>query len=144
MDISALRRQHDEIGLTARLLRQAISDDRLPRSVAALRWQLARQLMAHLALEDGILYPALERSLSGETRERAIALRKDTGALADRFAIYLATWSDDRIAAEWPAFCKETRIILDTLNSRIERENRLLYPLAAAAMDRNRPAARRA
>lgn len=144
MDISALRRQHDEIGLTGRLLRQAISNDRLPRSVAALRWQLARQLMAHLALEDGILYPALERSLSDETRERAIALRKETGALADRFAIYLATWSDDRIAAEWPDFCVETRLILNALDARIERENRLLYPLAEATMDRHRSAARRA
>ncbi|HUD91975.1 hemerythrin domain-containing protein [Sphingobium sp.] len=142
--MSTLRRQHDEISLTARLLRQAISDDRLPRGVAGLRWQLARQLMAHLALEDGILYPSLERSPNRETREQAIVLRKETGALADRFAIYLATWSDDRIVDEWLAFCIETRQILDALDARIERENRLLYPLADAVQRISSQTARRA
>ena len=59
MDMMALRGQHEQISLTARQLAQATSDTATPQSVAALRWSLARQLIAHLALEDRILYPAM-------------------------------------------------------------------------------------
>ncbi|MCI4588555.1 hemerythrin domain-containing protein [Sphingobium sp. BYY-5] len=141
MDLSDLRRQHEEIGLTAQLLTQAISDDRHPQGVAKLRWQLARQLMTHLALEDRIFYPALMRSTNPVVRERTMALQKEIGALSDRFAVYMASWSDDRIAHEWPGFCVETRSILDALSARIDCENRILYPLAQAVGDRTPPAA---
>lgn len=142
--MSELRRQHEEIGLTANLLARAISDDRQPQGVARLRWQLARQLMAHLALEDRILYPALMRSVDTVARERTATLMKETGALADRFAVYMASWSDDLIAGQWSDFCAETRLILNALNERIERENRLLYPLADTGAEGDRPIARHA
>ena len=57
-------------------------------------------------------------------------LQSETGALADIFTRYMSAWSDDRIAREWSAFCAETRDILKALVARVERENRILYPLA--------------
>ncbi|WP_232313794.1 MULTISPECIES: hemerythrin domain-containing protein [unclassified Sphingobium] len=143
MNLHELRRQHEEISLSARQLAQAITDDRQPQGVARLRWQLARQLIAHLALEDRILYPALQRAADPLTRERATLLQKETGALADRFSVYMAAWSDDRISSQWSDFCAETRLILTALSDRIDRENRALYPLAeTAAADASRLARR--
>ena len=55
MDLDELRRQHAAIGLTARALEQAVSETYQPDGVARLRWQLARQLMTHVAFEDRIL-----------------------------------------------------------------------------------------
>lgn len=130
MDMVALRAQHEQISLTARQLAQATSNSSIPQSVAALRWSLARQLIAHLALEDRILYPAMQQSQDLTARKTAAQLQSETGALADRFTRYMADWSDDRIAREWPAFCAETRLILAALAERVDRENRTLYPLA--------------
>ena len=130
MDLTALRGQHEQISLSARQLAQATSDTATPQSVAALRWSLARQLIAHLALEDRILYPAMQRAPDVAVRKTAAQLQSETGALADRFTRYMADWSDDRIAGEWSVFCAETRLILAALAERVDRENRTLYPLA--------------
>lgn len=142
MDIAELRRQHEEIGLTARNLAQATADDSLSQGVGAIRWQLARLLLAHLALEDRILYPALQRATDSRTRTTAASLHDETGALAERFSRYMAEWSDDRVAREWAAFCAETRDILTLLGDRIDRENRILYPLAQAMQRGASPVAR--
>lgn len=133
MDLTELRRQHDEISVTANQLAQATANPAHPGQVGAIRWQLARQLMAHLALEDRILYPALQKLPHGDVRETAARLQKETGALADAFCTYMAAWSDDRVARDWSGFCAETRRILTALNDRIDRESRRLYPLADAA-----------
>ncbi|MDI1296539.1 MAG: hemerythrin domain-containing protein [bacterium] len=128
--MTELRGQHDEIGLTAKLLAEATADLRTPRSVAAIRWQLARRLIAHLALEDRILYPAMQRAPDDRTRTVAAKLQTETGALAEVFTRYMSSWTDERIAREWRAFCAETQQILKALGERIEREDRTLYPLA--------------
>lgn len=130
MDMTELRRQHDEISQTAHRLALATADRVNPRSVGTIRWQLARQLMAHLALEDRILYPALQRADDSRTRTTAAALQTETGALAESFSRYMTAWSDDRVAREWADFCVETNAIIRALSERVDRENRSLYPLA--------------
>lgn len=130
MDMAELRRQHDEISHTAHRLAQATADRANPRSVGAIRWQLARQLMAHLALEDRILYPAMQRAADERTRTTAATLQTETGALAESFSRYMTAWSDDRVAREWTDFCVETQAIIRALSERVDRENRTLYPLA--------------
>lgn len=132
MDIAALREQHDDIGLIVAQLRRAIADPDQPQAVSAARWQLARKVMAHLALEDGILYPALQRVPDERVRTNAARLQIEIGTLAESFARYMSSWSDERITREWPIFRAETKQVLDALSHRIDRENSLLYPLAAA------------
>jgi iron-sulfur cluster repair protein YtfE (RIC family) len=130
MDMTELRRQHDEISHIAHRLAQATADRTTPRSVGSIRWQLARQLMAHLALEDRILYPALQRADDARIRATAATLQTETGALAESFSRYMTAWSDDRVAREWSDFCVETQAIIRALSERVDRENRALYPLA--------------
>lgn len=144
MDVGELRHQHEEITLTARALARAVSEERQPEGVARLRWQLARQLMTHLALEDRLLYPALKRSADLRTRDQAAALEQEIGALGTIFNSYMASWTDDRIAREWPAFCAETREILRALTDRVGREDRLFGTLADGRAAGTPPAARSA
>ncbi len=132
MDMTELRRQHDEISQTVHRLAQATADRDNPRSVGAIRWKLARELMAHLALEDRILYPAMQKSPDARIRATAATLQQETGAWADTFSRYMAAWCDDRVAREWADFCIETRGIIQALSERVDRENRHLYPLAEA------------
>src|SRR3546814_9618290 len=39
-------------------------------------------------------------------------------------------WTGERVAADWPAFGRETIALFDILAARVEREERELYPLA--------------
>ncbi|MFB0872264.1 MULTISPECIES: hemerythrin domain-containing protein [unclassified Sphingobium] len=131
MDLNLLRTQHAEITDAARLLADAIAQSVQPPGVGQLRWRLARLLMTHLALEDRIVYPTLQRSLDADQRAQAALLQRQMGGLAQRFADYTAGWSDDRITREWPLFCSETRLILEALDARIALEDRFYGALRA-------------
>lgn len=133
MDVNDLRSQHQALGVTARHLIRAVENDSVQQSVGTLRWQLARQLMSHLALEDRIFYPAMQRLTEERARSTALRLQAEIGTLAQDFSAYMYRWSDDRVAREWPLFCAETREILAALAARMEQEERLLYPLAERA-----------
>ncbi|WP_298398568.1 hemerythrin domain-containing protein [Sphingobium sp.] len=130
MDIGELRLQHAEIGRAADRLAELTAIPDKPTTVGAIRWHLARLLMTHLALEDRILYPALLQADDADVRAATQTLQIDTGRLAEHFSLYMTAWSDDRIAREWPSFCRETHQMLSTLRKRIEREEETLYPLA--------------
>lgn len=129
MDVGELRKQHRQLGEIAAQLSRVVADDRALQSVGALRWQLARQLMAHLALEDRIFYPAVQRLPDEPARAMARRLQTETGRFAEIFAAYMTRWNDDRISREWAGFCSETREMLSAFGSRIDKEERLLFPL---------------
>ncbi|WP_340264524.1 hemerythrin domain-containing protein [Sphingobium mellinum] len=133
MDVDELRRQHQQLSLLSRQLLQAVEDSQIQQSVGAIRWQLARQLMSHLALEDRIFYPAVQRSADEQARTMAQRLQSEMGMLAQNFSAYMQRWNDDQIARFWPDFCSETRDVLTMLKARMEQEERLLYPIAEAA-----------
>ena len=133
MQIDELARQHHELSQMAAELLIAINAPE-PRPVAALRWRLARALLAHLALEDSYLYPALMGSQEPSVAGVAASFREEMGQLAPMFRKYLAEWADLRIANEWPVFATETRTIISALRQRILYEDNTLYPVARAAL----------
>ena len=130
MDMEELRRQHADVMAIAAQLGAAVADDRTPQSVGALRWRLARRLLAHLAIEDDHLYPAMLQLDDASARATAKRFQTELGALSAAFTHYMAAWTDLQIAEEWPRFCAETRIILAALAKRVAQENTKLYPLA--------------
>lgn len=135
MDLTELCRQHEELHVLAGQLSRAVADDRVPQSIGALRWQFARLLMAHLALEDRIFYPGVQRMADEQLRTTAQRLQIEMGPLAEAFSAYLSRWSDHRIAGEWAGFCQETREIVKSLVTRIDREERTLIPLLNKNLD---------
>ena len=137
MDVTELRRQHDRIMDLAGELRAAVERGDELQPVAAIRWRLARELMAHLAVEDRLFYPAMVRSADMATSGMATRLRTEMGGLSEAFTAYMARWSDLRVAREWDAFREETKAMLADLAGRIKRENEALYTLAEAAASRD-------
>ena len=135
MDLTELCRQHEELHLLAGRLSRAVADDSAPQGIGALRWQFARLLMAHLALEDRIFYPGVQRMADEQLRTAAQHLQIEMGPLAEAFAAYMTRWSDHRIADEWADFCQETRDIVKSLTNRIDREERTLIPLLNKNLD---------
>ncbi|KEQ51559.1 hemerythrin domain-containing protein [Sphingobium chlorophenolicum] len=144
MDLDELQRQHDELEALAARFGQAIADDGNPQRLGTLRWQFARLLMAHLALEDRILYPNIQRQDHDLLRETARRLEIEMAPIARTFSAYMSRWSDDRIEREWADFCYESRQILDAVLKRIKKEEGLLMPLLTEAGLIETPPIRRA
>lgn len=129
MDLDELQRQHDEIEAMIARFHQAIADENIPQRLGPLRWQFARLLMAHLALEDRIFYPNMQRQPHEKLRGTAARLESEMAPMASDFAAYMARWSDDRIEREWAYFCRETREMLAGILNRLQKEEGLLMPL---------------
>ena len=133
MDLAQLQAQHVAVEKLANQFLSLIADDRLARPLGTLRWQLARELMAHLALEDRIFYPSMQRQAHAQLRDTAARLQVEMGPLAASFSRYMSRWSDDRIAREWCDFCRESRQMIDAVLNRMRKEENLLMPLLAEA-----------
>lgn len=105
-------------------------------AVARTRWMLSRTLLAHLAKEDLLLYPMLQRSAVAEVANLARRSAEEIGGLSDGFKAYMRRWTSEAIARDLDGFERATQAILAALHARIRREETQLYrhiPGTAAA-----------
>ena len=130
-ELAKLRDDHAELVKLVRRLGTMIAQPAPPPQLELfdLRRQLTLTLIAHLKAEDWVLYPRLLASADREIAETARAFNAEMGGLAATFLDYTERWSATAIAADWPAYCGESRTIIDALTNRIVRENRELLPL---------------
>lgn len=125
-----LSAEHDELRRLAQALIACVAAPQAdPAQLGPLRWSLTRQLLAHLAKEDALLYPRLRAGRDPRAAAVATRFAADMGALADRYRAYMSTWPAERIAGDWLAFGRATRQVLQLLLQRIEREETVLYTL---------------
>lgn len=126
--IDQLIAEHMSVATTAAdLLHLAETRPIDPVRIAATRWSLSRQLIAHLATEDRLVYPMLRRSPNRATALLAERFAVELGGLADRFKAYMLHWSGDRIERDPDGFAADTRRFSALLNERIRREEAELY-----------------
>ncbi|MGH6787109.1 MAG: hemerythrin domain-containing protein [Novosphingobium sp.] len=95
----------------------------------ALRERLVITLTAHLKVEDWVLYPRLIDGSDLAVAAIARAFCDEMGGLAAAFIVYVERWDSPAIEADWPGYRAATAPILKALITRIEREERELYPL---------------
>ncbi|PXA91856.1 cation-binding protein [Nostoc sp. 3335mG] len=120
--------EHLQLASTAAdLLRHAEARPIDPAGIATARWSLSRQLFAHLAKEDRLLYPLLRRSPDRATAALADRFAAELGGLADRFREYMCRWTAERIARDPDGFERDTRALSMQLDERIRREEAELY-----------------
>lgn len=130
-EIAKLREEHAQLVRLAQLLASFIDAPTPPAQVQLfqLRSELASTLIGHVKTEDWVLYPRLLTSTDERIAATARAFSDEMGGLAAAFAAYSERWTAGAIAADWPAYCEESRAIIEALTNRIMRENRELYPL---------------
>ncbi len=131
-EMQRLRAEHAALATLSRIIlgitdlpHPSASDD-----LAAARGRLRDALVRHLKCEDWILYPRLMATGDTELMRITREFELEMGSLAADFVAYDDKWTARRVAADWPGFCRETKIVLDLLAMRVEREERELYPLA--------------
>jgi len=129
--LGRLREDHAKLARMFRELGEIVSKTAPPPQVELfeLRHNLVSMLLAHLKLEDWALYPSLIDSGDDELSTAGQAFKDEMSGLAPAFIAYCDKWNAGAIDAEWTAYCKDTRAILDALMNRLARENRELLPL---------------
>ncbi|MGN6058971.1 MAG: hemerythrin domain-containing protein [Sphingomicrobium sp.] len=130
-ELTKLREDHAKLARLFRRLGELIEQPSPPPQVELfdLRRELVATLIAHLKLEDWALYPRLIESGDAEISSVGESFKNEMGGLAPAFLAYTDKWTAMNIHADWPAYCSETRAILDALMNRLTRENRELLPL---------------
>jgi hypothetical protein len=133
-NLDQLRAEHAEI-LTISAEIEHLLDPRGIRRKAPLLQdlisELIRRTLSHLLLEDRCLYQEMLLSPHDETRELAQQHVVSMGNLAENLRDYVRAWPASASIANAPEkFCTETAHMLHALESRINREERVLYPKA--------------
>ena len=130
-DLMKLRQDHAELARMFRQLERIIGLQQPPSQLELfeLRRSLMQTLIGHLKLEDWALYPRLIDSGDEEIAAAGRHFKEEMGGLAPAFVGYCEKWTANTIAADWPAYCSDTRALLDALLDRLTRENRELLPL---------------
>lgn len=126
-----LCRDHRELAeLASDLLRRTTSAELAdPGGLGSCRWQLARTLTRHLAMEDAHVYARLDRDPRPGVAAISRRYRQELGALRDQFQAHMIEWSGDALARDWGGYCKAVRILIASLETRVQCEDNELYPL---------------
>ena len=130
-NIAKLRDEHFRLMATVRRLGALIERRKAPPTLHlfALRHELTTTLLAHLKVEDWLLYPPLIDNPDTQIAATARAFSDEMGGLAGAYRAHCEKWNASAISVDWAGYCVECRDILDALTIRITRENRELYPL---------------
>lgn len=133
-DLIKLHAEHahlvDIVGRLSALIKQR--EPPVAGDLFKLRHELTSTLIAHLKAEDWVLYPRLISSRNAHVAATARSFSDEMGGLADTYRGYTNKWTALSIVYDWPGYCHDTALVLEALVSRINRENRELYPLLEA------------
>ncbi len=128
---SPYREQHNDILEISSVILDCLDIDKLKGNSHIVRRSLSKLaglVQIHLVLEDNSLYPILANSDNEVLKETSVKFMAEMGDISKVFTEYLDKWStSSSIRNNTDQFITETKNILDSLNSRIMRENDIFY-----------------
>ena len=134
MNMTKFYEHHGEVRTLAARIESQLDAGRIaaaPADIAGDVVKLFGKFSVHLTIEDQALYPRLAQNPNAEVRRMANAFQSEMGGLKGRFDAYRTAWPGPVAIAKDPArFIQETRTVLALLKTRIDREDKQLYPLA--------------
>ncbi|MGE8547777.1 MAG: hemerythrin domain-containing protein [Alcaligenes sp.] len=135
MDLSSFKHQHVQIlaGIAAlrRFAHAGIAEnaERIARQVV----ELSSIIKMHLAVEDKVLYPSLQRSGNAELARLGQAYQDDMQALAASYLGFSRRWNTAQAVARQPElFRSDANTVLRRLHERMRQENTDFYPVVEA------------
>jgi iron-sulfur cluster repair protein YtfE (RIC family) len=130
-----LRRQHEElVSIVVTINEQMTTKDSIKENARELRKllsKLAGKLKMHLAVEDKILYPKLLDSNEIASKKTAKEFLREMGEIGKIFNSYLENYATEKeISNDIEGFIYNSNGLFKCLAERIDKENKILYPLA--------------
>lgn len=143
MNIDRFKDHHvriiEGINTLRRLTREGIEDRAV--DIAHELKALSQVVTQHLAIEDRILYPSLERSGDEHLAAMSRTYQNDMQGIASAFITFSRRWSHaTQLVHEPEEFRAQANTVLRDVYERMLRENREFYP-AVEALNREMAAA---
>lgn len=134
--LSTLMRQHQELLQIIIEISAGLDDNgKLTANSDAIQKSLSKlagKLIAHLAVEDNVFYPALLSCNDQVVISTARQFIDEMSGLKQVFTQYMDKWSTAIEIQKNPGeFSKETKNVFSAIKNRMQREESILYPLAA-------------
>ncbi len=137
MNIDKFKHQHIDILSAIADLRRLVQ-----AGIAEHAGEISQRIVAmsgviklHLAVEDRVLYPALEASGNAALAGMSQRYRTEMDGIAGQYLGFAGRWNTPRQLAEQPeAFRDEANRVLKTLYERMKKEDREFYPAIEAAL----------
>ena len=135
MDIDRFKLQHVEIlGSIARLrehARAGIVDN--AADIAALVVSMSSVVKVHLAVEDRMLYPAVQKQADPALAEMGRAYQEEMREIAAAYIDFSRRWNTAaQVAREPEQFRAQANTVLKAVYQRMQKENREFYPAIEA------------
>lgn len=135
-NIKNLERQHSEIKELFTRINEQINSNDVVGNIDNLVKEvntLAGKLNVHMSTEDKFLYPTLIESNNRELREIAKEYRDEMGNIFVKFSNYKNKFNTkNKISSDVDGFLKESKDVIELLETRIFKEDKHLYPRIAA------------
>ncbi len=136
MNIDKFKHQHLDILSAITGLRKLVRD-----GIAAHAHDISQCIIAmsgviklHLAVEDRVLYPALEASGNAELADMSRHYRDEMDGIAGAYLAFAAKWNKPRLLMAQPEdFRQEANQVLKTLYERMKKEDGEFYPVIEAS-----------
>lgn len=131
MDIDRFKHQHVDILQRIDALRQLAHSGILSNSYAIAQQvkDLGKVVTLHLAIEDRILYPAVQKAEDPDIAAMGAAYQEEMKGIANRYIRFTNQWSNPaKVAAEPDEFRDAANTVLKEVYQRMQRENREFYP----------------
>ncbi len=136
MNIDKFKHQHLDILSAIAGLRKLVRD-----GIAAHANDISQSIIAmsgviklHLAVEDRVLYPALEASGNDKLAQMSRHYRDEMDGIAGAYLAFAAKWNKPRLLMTQPEdFRDEANQVLKTLYERMRKEDGEFYPVIEAS-----------
>ena len=129
-ELAALTSNRDRLAEIAHRLIAGVATVRLsPGQLAAVRWQLCRQLLFHLSSEDRALHvnARFDRRVAGES---SAFVGEQT--LNDMLTAFMGHWAPETIDADPAGFCADMIRIVSTVLAHMGDERRGVPPMVTS------------
>lgn len=135
MEIDRLKHQHmqilDGISELRKLAHAGIKEH--AQEIAKHITALSSVVKLHLAIEDRILYPALQSGNNTTLASMSKTYQDDMKGIASAYIAFSRHWGKADVVAQQPEqFRTEANLVLKTLFTRVRKENAEFYPAIEA------------
>lgn len=133
MNIDKFKREHVDLLTAVTALRELVQAG-VQEHAEAIVGQLVTMssvIKLHLAAEDRVLYPALIGAADQQVAETGKRFQQEMGDLAQAYGVFVASWNlASKIRHNPEGFRSDANNVFKALHTRVQRENKELYPLA--------------
>ena len=136
MNIDKFKHQHIDILGAIAALRKLVQAgiENHAADIASRIVAMSGMIKLHLAVEDNVLYPALEASGNSSLAHMSRHYREEMDGISGAYLAFAARWNTARQLLDQPeTFRSQANEVLKTLFERMRKEDREFYPAIEAA-----------